>query len=99
MRHSASAEPASRPKRRITDRSTHHDWPPRMNQHTFPEGRSAHCPCGGATPGRAAPATAPRYEDCCGRSIDAGMPAPNAWELMRSRYTAYVLGAVAYLRA
>ncbi|GAB2905701.1 YchJ family protein [Paraburkholderia jirisanensis] len=70
-----------------------------MNQHIFPPGRPAQCPCGGAAPGRPTPAKAPRYEACCGRYIDAGLPAPNAWELMRSRYSAYVLGAPAYLRA
>jgi SEC-C motif-containing protein len=38
------------------------------------------CPCG---TGRA-------YADCCGPLIDAGLPAPTAEVLMRSRYTAYV---------
>ncbi len=56
------------------------------------------CPCGGATP-QGAPAKAPRYAPCCARFIDGGEPAPRALELMRSRYTAYVLGATGYLRA
>jgi SEC-C motif-containing protein len=51
--------------------------------------RPLECPCGGA----------PRYEACCGRFIDAHAAPANAMELMRSRYTAYVLGDTAYLRA
>jgi SEC-C motif domain protein len=35
---------------------------------------------------------------CCGRFIDGGEPAPRALELMRSRYSAYVLGETAYRR-
>ncbi|AYQ86527.1 hypothetical protein EDD84_03185 [Burkholderia gladioli] len=61
-------------------------------------GRPALCPCGGAQPGRR-PERAPAYAACCGPLIDAGTSAPNAWQLMRSRYTAYVLGETAYLRA
>ncbi|TJZ66120.1 YchJ family protein [Chitiniphilus eburneus] len=38
------------------------------------------------------------YADCCGR-YHAGEPAPNAEALMRSRYTAYVLGLEDYLLA
>lgn len=57
------------------------------------------CPCGGAAPGRAAGARAPRYAACCGRYLDEQALPPNAWELMRSRYTAYVLGHTDYLRA
>lgn len=39
------------------------------------------CPCGG-----------PDYDQCCGRFLDGdGLPA-DAQQLMRSRYTAYVLG-------
>lgn len=57
------------------------------------------CPCGGASPGKVV-ARAPRYDECCGRFIEIGGTAPgNAMELMRSRYTAYVLGDTAYLRA
>lgn len=62
--------------------------------------RPLDCPCGGAAP-HPPPggAGAPRYADCCGRFIDAGAAAPTALELMRSRYSAYVLGDTRYLRA
>src|SRR3569832_3022083 len=46
------------------------------------------CPCGS---GRS-------LADCCGR-FHAGAPAPDAESLMRSRYSAYVLGLEDYLRA
>lgn len=46
------------------------------------------CPCGSAR----------TLADCCGR-YHAGVPAPDAESLMRSRYSAYVLGLEAYLRA
>ena len=46
------------------------------------------CPCGS---GRA-------LSDCCGR-YHAGEPAPDAESLMRSRYSAYVLGREDYLLA
>ena len=46
------------------------------------------CPCGS---GRT-------LKDCCGRH-HAGEPAPDAERLMRSRYSAYVLGLGDYLRA
>ena len=49
---------------------------------------SAACPCGS---GRTLAA-------CCGR-FHAGEPAPDAGSLMRSRYSAYVLGLEDYLRA
>jgi len=45
------------------------------------------CPCGS---GRA-------LSDCCGR-YHAGEPAPDAERLMRSRYSAFVLGLEDYLR-
>ena len=48
----------------------------------------ASCPCGS---GRA-------LEACCGR-LHAGEPAPDAESLMRSRYSAYVLGLEDYLLA
>ena len=48
----------------------------------------ARCPCGS---GR-------EVEACCGR-LHAGEPAPDAESLMRSRYSAYVLGLEAYLLA
>ena len=57
------------------------------------------CPCGGTAPGKASAAKAPRFADCCGRFLDGGEAAPSALELMRSRYSAYVLGDVDYLRA
>ena len=46
------------------------------------------CPCGSDR----------LYADCCGR-YHAGAPAPDAERLMRSRYSAYVLGDAAYLLA
>ncbi len=47
------------------------------------------CPCGrNAT-----------FEACCGRFLGAGVPAPNAEALMRSRYTAFVRGDTAHLLA
>jgi SEC-C motif-containing protein len=70
-----------------------------MNPNTLPPGRPRLCPCAGAAPGLKDPAKAPRYDACCGRYIDTGLPAPNAWELMRSRYSAYAVGASEYLRA
>ncbi|MEM5404772.1 YchJ family protein [Paraburkholderia unamae] len=64
-----------------------------------PATRPADCPCGGAAPNQKAVSKPPRYAQCCGRFIDdAAIPA-TALELMRSRYTAYVLGEEAYLRA
>ncbi|KND54826.1 UPF0225 protein YchJ [Candidatus Paraburkholderia kirkii] len=57
------------------------------------------CPFGGASPNRRPNAPAPHYEACCGRFIDGGEAPANAMELMRSRYTAYVLGDTVYLRA
>ena len=46
------------------------------------------CPCGSGQP----------EAKCCGPFL-AGAPAPTALALMRSRYTAYVRGAVEYLLA
>ncbi len=46
------------------------------------------CPCGSGE----------AYEACCGR-YHAGASAPDAERLMRSRYSAYVLGLEAYLLA
>ncbi|SAK52292.1 hypothetical protein AWB80_01778 [Caballeronia pedi] len=57
------------------------------------------CPCGGAAPDQRPNARAPRYDACCGRFIEGGKKPANAMQLMRSRYTAYVLGDTAYLRA
>lgn len=62
------------------------------------------CPCGrtASTPGkrRAVPAVLP-YTDCCGQFIEhmGTLPAPDAHSLMRSRYTAFVLGRTQYLQA
>lgn len=46
------------------------------------------CPCGSSLP----------LADCCGR-YHAGAPAESAEALMRSRYSAYVLGLIDYLVA
>jgi len=51
-------------------------------------GHGANCPCGSADP----------YDACCGRYL-GGLPAPSAERLMRSRYSAYVLGRIDYLKA
>lgn len=49
----------------------------------------APCPCG-----------LPQvYAHCCGRYIDAAVPAPTAQALMRSRYSAYVRDRRPYLLA
>jgi SEC-C motif domain protein len=53
------------------------------------------CPCG-RLDARGKPLA---LEACCGRYIDQGQPAPDAEHLMRSRYSAFVLGRVAYLNA
>lgn len=55
------------------------------------------CPCG-----RTGLAKKPlAFADCCGRFVDHfdTAPAPDAESLMRSRYSAFVLGRDAYLRA
>lgn len=46
------------------------------------------CPCGSGT----------SLEQCCGH-YHAGTPAPSAETLMRSRYSAYVVGQIDYLLA
>lgn len=48
---------------------------------------TAGCPCGGAS-----------YATCCGRFIDGNALPSTARELMRSRYTAYVLRNDIYVR-
>lgn len=54
----------------------------------------ASCPCGRSDArGRPVP-----YADCCGPYLDHDTPAPDAEALMRSRYTAFVLGRLDYLR-
>ena len=50
-------------------------------------GRDA-CPCGG-----------PAFATCCGPYLEGTALPPRADLLMRSRYTAYVLGDTRYLRA
>ena len=47
------------------------------------------CPCG----------TGLMFGECCARFLDGGANAPTAVQLMRSRYTAYVVGDVDYLLA
>ncbi len=47
------------------------------------------CPCGSGHP----------FAACCGPRLDDSAPAPDAEALMRSRYTAYVLGNETYLLA
>jgi SEC-C motif domain protein len=47
------------------------------------------CPCGASAD----------YARCCGRYIDAGLPAPTAEALMRSRYSAFTLCREDYLLA
>lgn len=57
---------------------------------------SAPCPCGRTSANKPL-----AYGNCCGRYVDdfAGTPAPDAESLMRSRYSAFVLGRDDYLRA
>jgi SEC-C motif-containing protein len=62
-----------------------------------PEGREARaCPCG-RTDARGKPLG---FFDCCGRYLNHfnDAPAPDAESLMRSRYSAFVLGRLDYLR-
>lgn len=49
--------------------------------------RNAACPCGGKD-----------FAACCGRYLEDGELPATAEQLMRSRYTAYVLGREAYLK-
>ncbi|WP_435986277.1 YchJ family protein [Terrabacter sp. LjRoot27] len=56
----------------------------------FGPGVSGTCPCGGGTEGLA-------YAVCCGPLHAGDRPAGTADELMRSRYTAFVVGDEAYL--
>jgi SEC-C motif-containing protein len=53
------------------------------------------CPCGRAD----ARGKTLAFEACCGRYLDHETPAPDAESLMRSRYSAFVLGRQAYLLA
>ncbi|MFM0069757.1 YchJ family protein [Paraburkholderia sediminicola] len=70
-----------------------------MNKPLLSTQRPSDCPCGGAAPDQRSGAKPPRFTRCCGRYIDGGETAPRALELMRSRYSAYVVGATDYLRA
>ena len=58
---------------------------------------------GGAAKPAAKPVASLAYGECCGRWLEAdaqsGPFAPDAQQLMRSRYTAFVLEREAYLRA
>lgn len=45
------------------------------------------CPCGSGA----------SFESCCGPLVDDGVPARNAEQLMRSRYTAFALGRADHL--
>lgn len=51
------------------------------------------CPCG-RRDARGRPLA---YVACCGRFLDEGLSAPDAEHLMRSRYSAFVLGRADYL--
>lgn len=53
------------------------------------------CPCGRVD----ARGKACAFTPCCGRFIGQDTPAPDAEHLMRSRYTAFVLGSVDHLAA
>jgi SEC-C motif-containing protein len=63
------------------------------------------CPCGSAAPGRhsrgtsATSAKPPRFAECCGPYLSGAAVPRSALELMRSRYSAYVVGDTDYLRA
>ena len=70
-----------------------------MSQQPLSKQRPVECPCGGAAPNQRSDVIAPRFAQCCGRYIDDGDIAPRALELMRSRYSAFVVGATDYLRA
>jgi SEC-C motif-containing protein len=52
------------------------------------------CPCGRTD----ARGKALAFDACCGRYLDHDTPAPNAESLMRSRYSAFVLGRPDYLK-
>ena len=60
---------------------------------------AAPCPCGHAVSAKSLAVR--RYADCCGRwhGGPGHLQAPDAEALMRSRYSAYVLGLADYLQA
>lgn len=53
------------------------------------------CPCGRT----GARGQGLAFESCCGRYLDNPTPAPDAEHLMRSRYSAFVLERVDYLKS
>lgn len=55
----------------------------------------APCPCRRMV----SPSATAQFRACCGRYLDAGVAAPDAEHLMRSRYSAFVLEREAYLLA
>jgi len=60
------------------------------------------CPCGRTTARATQTAQKSRhlpFSACCGLYLNEQVPAPDAEALMRSRYTAFVLGRQGYLRA
>ena len=59
------------------------------------------CPCGrtSAPAARSAKTRPLAFSACCGRYLDENVPAPDAESLMRSRYSAFVLGRRDYLLA
>lgn len=60
-----------------------------------PQRPAAACPCGRLDiRGKPLP-----FAQCCGRYLGSDTPAPDAPSLMRSRYTAFVLGDEPYLLA
>lgn len=63
-----------------------------MNRPGLPQAEDP-CPCGRELKGR------PRaWGQCCGPYLSREHPVPDAESLMRSRYTAFVLGDLAWLR-
>jgi SEC-C motif domain protein len=62
-----------------------------MNQASI----STLCPCGRSD----ARGKALAFGACCGHYLNDGLPAPDVESLMRSRYSAFVVGNVDYLRA
>ena len=61
-------------------------WLPLVDNRWMKKPISMHCPCGRGI----------SYEQCCG-PLHQGQPAADAEALMRSRYSAYVLGLIDYL--
>ncbi len=59
------------------------------------------CPCGRISANLTKPAKTQSllFSACCGPYLNEGVPAPDAQSLMRSRYSAFVLGRRDYLLA